>query len=89
LALLQGEKVSYPNALVVAVKSAWVETTGLDTTNCVTTTATVPTFDTSNPTACNARAMALFVDELLQGSRAVWPNIIPAAREFFDPVLNQ
>jgi hypothetical protein len=84
-ALLQGEKVSYPNALVVAVKSAWVETTGLDTTNYVTTTATVPTFDTSNPTTWtpngSKQAQLALVGMHIVGSAAGHPEMIWATFE--------
>jgi hypothetical protein len=40
-----------PNALTVEVKSAWIETAGLaDVNKYITITATIPTYNTSNPT---------------------------------------
>jgi hypothetical protein len=38
-----------PNALAIVVKSSWIETTGLDVSKFVTMTATIPTYDTSDP----------------------------------------
>jgi hypothetical protein len=42
---------SFPdaNVLAVEVKTSWVETTGLDTSNYITINATIPTYNTSNP----------------------------------------
>lgn len=36
-------------ALAVEIKAAWVETTGLNVANYITTKATIPTFDTTDP----------------------------------------
>jgi len=44
----QGKALANPEALAVEVKTAWVEATGLDTSKYVTTTATIPTYDTSD-----------------------------------------
>jgi hypothetical protein len=45
-------QTSFPDfkALAIEVKSAWVETTGLDETKYVTMTATIPTYDKVDPT---------------------------------------
>ena len=37
------------NALAVEIKTAWVETTGLDTSKYITMSAVIPTYDQSNP----------------------------------------
>jgi hypothetical protein len=50
---LSHSKPSFPdaNALAVAIKSAWIETTGLaDVSRYVTVTATIPTYDMTNST---------------------------------------
>lgn len=38
-----------PNALAVELKSSWIETTGLDVSKFVTITATIPTYNTTDP----------------------------------------
>jgi hypothetical protein len=46
-----GRTITDPNALAIEIKTAWVETTGLpDPSSYITTTATIPTYDKSNPT---------------------------------------
>ena len=45
----KGALLTNPNTLAIVVKSAWIETTGLDQDNYVTIDATVPTFDTTDP----------------------------------------
>jgi hypothetical protein len=49
-ALSKGVTIQDPNALAIMVKSAWVLAAGLpNLSSYITTTATVPTYDTSNP----------------------------------------
>ncbi|MEO7085590.1 MAG: hypothetical protein ABI442_21855 [Gemmatimonadaceae bacterium] len=46
-----GRTIPDPNALAIEIKTAWVETTGLpDPSSYITTTATIPAYDKSNPT---------------------------------------
>jgi hypothetical protein len=45
----KGVVFANPNTLTVVVKSAWIETDGLDASKYITIKATVPKFNTSNP----------------------------------------
>jgi hypothetical protein len=47
-ALSHGKTFPHPNVLALEVKSAWVETAGLDVNKYITMTATIPTYDKSD-----------------------------------------
>ncbi|CAN5205294.1 hypothetical protein BH11PSE4_BH11PSE4_19550 [soil metagenome] len=73
------------DALAIELKSAWIEATGLDTSKYVTITATVPTYDTSNPqqwVATGSRqAQLAMVGMHVVGSAAGHPEMIWATFE--------
>jgi hypothetical protein len=84
----QGIKLPHPNALVVELKSAWVETTGLDAGRYITAIATIPTFDTSNPAKWipngSKRAQLALVGMHVVGTAAGHPEMIWATFEHLD-----
>ena len=77
-----------PNALAVEAKSAWIETTNLPNPgNYITMTATIPTYDTSNPNEWIATgqktAQLAMVGMHVVGSTAGHPEMIWATFEHF------
>lgn len=48
-AAAHGRTLVDPEALAIEIKTAWVETTGLDASKYITMKATIPTFDQSDP----------------------------------------
>ena len=83
-----GIKLPHPNALVVELKSAWVEIAGLDASKYITMTATIPTFDTSNPMKWipngSKQAQLALVGMHIVGSAAGHPEMIWATFEHVD-----
>jgi len=85
-----GKVFSNPEALAVEIKTAWVEATGLDTNKYVTMTATVPTYDTSDPahmkwTFAGTRSVLLaMVGMHVVGSTKGHPEMIWATFEHVD-----
>jgi hypothetical protein len=80
-----GTKLSYPDTLVVELKSAWVETDGLDPNKYITMTATIPNFNTSDPTKWipngSKQAQLALVGMHIVGSAAGHPEMIWATFE--------
>ena len=89
-ALMSSPPKAFPdaNALAIELKSAWIEATGLDTSKYVTVTATVPTYNTSNPlqwVATGTRQATLaMVGIHVVGSAAGHPEMIWATFEHVD-----
>jgi hypothetical protein len=88
-ATAHGKTFPDPNALAVEIKTAWVETTSLaNPSSYITMTATIPTYNTSNPaqwTATNSQkttTLAL-VGMHVVGSTAGHPEMIWATFEHF------
>lgn len=81
-----------PNALALVVKSSWVETTGLDASKYVTMTATIPTYDTSDPTRWvqngSRQARLALVGMHVVGSAKDFPAMIWATFEHADNTRN-
>ena len=73
------------NALCVEVKTAWVETTGLDVSKYVTMTAMIPTYDKANPSMWvpngTKSAQLALVGLHVAGSTAQHPEMIWATFE--------
>ncbi len=82
-----------PHALTVEVKSAWIETDGLaDVNKYVTITATIPTYDTSNPThwvhTGTKQAQLALVGIHVVGSTAGHPEMLWATFEHVNNTRN-
>ncbi len=82
-----------PNALAVMVKSAWVEASTLaDPSDYITTTATIPTYNTSNPnswTTTGTQTVQLaLVGMHVVGSAAGHPEMIWATYEHYKNAPN-
>ena len=91
-AQLHGKTFPDPEALAIEVKTAWVETTGLDVTKYITVQANIPTYDTSNPTLWTAngskRATLAMVGMHVVGSTKGHPEMIWATFEHFGNTPN-
>jgi hypothetical protein len=80
-------KTSFPdsNALAIEVKSAWIETTGLDETKYVTMTATIPVYNKLTPYNWNRsgskQAKLALVGMHVVGSTLLHPEMIWATFE--------
>src|SRR6202521_2257129 len=81
-----------PNALAVELKSAWIEAAGLDASKYVMRTATIPTFDTSNPQHWvqngSKQAQLALVGMHVVGSAAGHPEMIWATFEHVNNTRN-
>jgi hypothetical protein len=79
------------NALAIELKSAWIETTGLDTSKYVTMTATIPTY-TQTPTqwtvSGSKQAQLALVGMHVVGSTAGHPEMIWATFEHVNNTRN-
>lgn len=85
---------TFPDAVALAVelKSSWVEATGLDTTKYITMSATIPTYDKSNPqqwvqTGTTTATLAM-VGMHVVGSANGHPELIWATFEHVDNTRN-
>jgi hypothetical protein len=85
---------TFPDAVALAVelKSSWVEATGLDPAKYITMSATIPTYDTSNPqqwvqTGTKTATLAM-VGMHIVGSAAGHPELIWATFEHVDNTRN-
>jgi hypothetical protein len=92
-AAAHGKTFPDPNALAIEVKSAWVEATGLpNVSNYITMTATIPTFDKTNPALWvpNGQKSALLalVGVHVVGSTLGHPEMIWATFEHFGNTPN-
>jgi hypothetical protein len=84
----KGVTIQDPNALAIMVKSAWVLAAGLpNLSSYITTTATVPTYDTTNPTQWTQNGQQTvqlaLVGMHVVGSTAGHPEMIWATFEHF------
>lgn len=94
VAFAQAHGVTFPDAeaLAIEVKSAWVETTGLDASKYVTVKATIPTYDTSSsaqwtPNGTKDATLAM-VGMHVVGSAKGHPEMIWATFEHVDNTPN-
>ena len=85
LAAAHGHILTDSNTLAMEVKTAWIETQGLDASKYVTIHATIPTYDTSNPgvwvTNGTKQAQLALVGIHIVGSAANNPGMIWATFE--------
>lgn len=81
------------NALTIELKSSWIETTGLDASQYVTVTATIPTYDTSDPTHWvpngTRQAELAMVGIHVVGSTAGHPEMVWATVEHVNNAPNE
>jgi len=81
-----------PEALAIEVKTAWVETTNLDASKYITVNATIPTYDTSDPTVWTPNgqknAKLAMVGMHVVGSTKGHPEMIWATFEHIDNTAN-
>jgi hypothetical protein len=86
----KGKTVANPQTLAMEIKTAWVEATGLDTSRYITMTATIPTYDTSDPTrqkwplTGSKSALLALVGMHVVGSAKGHPEMIWATFEHTD-----
>lgn len=84
-ALSHGQTLSDSNTLAMEIKTAWIETTGLDASKYVTINATIPTYDKSNPSVWprngTKQAQLALVGIHIVGSAAEHPEMIWATFE--------
>ena len=86
----RGISFPYPDVLVMEVKTAWVETKGLDAGKYITVNAMVPDFDKSDPSKWEPRglrpAQLALVGMHVAGSVNGQPNLVWATFEHVDNV---
>jgi hypothetical protein len=86
----KGKTLSHPQARAMEIKTAWVEAAGLDTSKYITMTATIPTYDASDPakqkwTFTGTRsALLAMVGMHVVGSAKGHPEMIWATYEHVD-----
>ena len=81
------------NALTIELKSAWIETTGLDASQYVIVNATIPTYDTSDPAHWvpkgTRQAELALVGIHVVGSTVGHPEMVWATVEHVNNALNE